>query len=127
MPESGEDRKTDLAPLVKVKENEVVMLTATIEPNLRQGDLGEADGKKGDLTETENHSSGDEASSEWEERQKSRRSSPTVDEGGFLAVRQHGCAQRRSCGWLAKAQATARVTHNSTAMLWVFIRLSSYR
>ena len=36
-----EDRKTDHAPLVSVKENEqVVTLKATIETNLRQDDLG---------------------------------------------------------------------------------------
>ena len=52
-----EDRKSDHAPLVAATENEeVATLTATIETNLRQGDL-----------------SGDWASSEWEEeRQKSR-------------------------------------------------------
>ena len=33
----------------------------------------------------------------------------TVDEEVFVAVRQHGRAQRRGCGWLAKAQAKARV------------------
>ena len=70
-----EDRKTDYAPLVQVKENEeVAIVTAAIETNLRQGDFEtEADGMKGGLTETENHSSGDQVSSEWEEeRQKSR-------------------------------------------------------
>ena len=61
-----EDRKTDHAPQVQVKENEVVMLTATIETNLRQGDLGvDVDGRS--------HFSGHQASSEWEEeRQISR-------------------------------------------------------
>ena len=34
-----EDRKTDHAPLVQVKENEVATATATIETHLRQGDL----------------------------------------------------------------------------------------
>ena len=32
-----EDRKTDHAPLVQVKANEVATVTATIETNLRQG------------------------------------------------------------------------------------------
>ena len=32
-----EDRKTDHAPLVQAKENEVATVTATIETNLRQG------------------------------------------------------------------------------------------
>ena len=69
-----EDRKTDHAPLVAATENqEVATLTATIETNLRQGDLGvEVDSMKGDLAETENSLAGDEASSEREERQKSR-------------------------------------------------------
>ena len=82
-----EDRKTDHTPLVQVKENEVVMLTATIETNLRQG-----------LTETEDHFSGDEASSEWEEeREKSR-----ADERFFMAVRQ------RVRMWTQKAVAGLR-------------------
>ena len=34
-----EDRKTDHAALVQVMENEVVMLTATVETNLGQSDL----------------------------------------------------------------------------------------
>ena len=60
-----EDRKSDHAPLVAVTKNEVTTVTATIETNLRQGDL------EGDFTETE--TAGDEALSEWaEEFQKSR-------------------------------------------------------
>ena len=69
----AEDRKIDHAPLVAATEDEeVATLTATIETNLRQGDLEtEVDGMKGDLTETETKSN--EALSEWEEeRQKSR-------------------------------------------------------
>ena len=34
-----EDRKSDHAPLVHAKENEVATVTATIETNLRQGGL----------------------------------------------------------------------------------------
>ena len=34
-----EDHKTDHVPLVQAKENEVATLTATIETNIRQGDL----------------------------------------------------------------------------------------
>ena len=38
-------------------ETEVATLTATIETNIRQGDIGvEVDGMKGDLTETETES-----------------------------------------------------------------------
>ena len=58
-----EDRKTDHAPLVAATENaEVATLTATIETSLWQGDLETSVGSL----------SGDQASSEWEERQKSR-------------------------------------------------------
>ena len=88
--------------LVQMKENEeVAIVTAAIETNLRQGDLEtEVDGMKGDLTETETKSN--EALSEWkEERQKSsadelrsrsllRRSSPQSMRRVFVAVRQHG-------------------------------------
>ena len=68
------DRKADHAPL-QVKENEVPTLTATFETNFQQmrppsGDIRvEVDGLTGDLTETENHFSGDRASSGWEEEQ----------------------------------------------------------
>ena len=56
------DRKTDHAPLVAATENdEVATLTATIGTNLRRGDLETGVGSL----------SGDQASSEWEERQKS--------------------------------------------------------
>ena len=50
-----EDRKTDHAPLVAATENqEVATLTATIQTNLRQGNLAvEVDSMKGDLAETE--------------------------------------------------------------------------
>ena len=115
-----EDRKTDHAPLVQVKENEEV---ATCDG-----------GMEGDLTETETERN--EALSEWEEeRQKSsadelksrsllRRSSP-LSMRRFLCLCDimDGCAQRRGCGWLAKEQAIARVDvpHSPTAML------SSYR
>ena len=94
--EDEKDRKTNHAPLVAVTENEVVTLTATIETNFRQGDIGvEVDGMKGDLTETENHFSGDQASSEYEEeRQKSRadelRDISTVGGEVSVAVRQLG-------------------------------------
>ena len=48
------------------------MLTATIETNLQQGDLGvDVDGMKGDLSMTEKHFSGDQGA-EREELQKSR-------------------------------------------------------
>ena len=59
-----EDRKSDHTTLVQVKENEeVATLTATIETNLRQGDIA---------TEVSSFS-GEEASFEWEEkRQRSR-------------------------------------------------------
>ena len=73
-----EERKTDNAPLVEAKENEVAAVTATIETNL-WGHLGvAADSVKDDLAETENSVAGDEASSEWEERQKSRVESPQL-------------------------------------------------
>ena len=91
-----EDRKTDHAPLVAATENDVATLTATIERNLGQGDIGvEVGGMKGDLTETQTEST--EASSEWEEdRQKSRADEIrrevifTVDEEVFVSVPQHG-------------------------------------
>ena len=108
-----EDRKTDHAPLVTAKENEVVTMTATIETNLRQGDLETgADGMKGDLTETETESS--EALSERAEELRSRslmrRSSPqSMRRFLWPCDSMDGCAQRRGCTWLAKAQATARV------------------
>ena len=51
-----EDRKTAHAPLVAVTKKEVAMLTATIQTNLRQGELESGvDGRKGDLTETESN------------------------------------------------------------------------
>ena len=107
-----EDRKTDHAPLVAVTENEKVStLMATIETNLRQGDIGvEVDGVTGDLTETETKRN--EASSKWEEdRQKSRadefrsrsllrRSSPQSVRGVLWPCdSMGGCAQRRGL-WL---------------------------
>ena len=64
---------------------------------------------------------GDQPSSEWEEeRQKSRaeelrsrslrRSSPeSMRRFLWPCDSTHGCAQRRDCGWLAKAHASARV------------------
>ena len=82
-----------------------------IETNLRQRGLGvEVDSVKGDLAETENPFSGDEASSKWEERQKSRVKSPQL----MMRLKwpcdsTDGCSHRMGCGWLAKAQATARV------------------
>ena len=58
-----EDRKTDHAPLVTATENEeVATLTATMKTNLRQGYLNI----------WVDSLSGDQASSESEERQKSR-------------------------------------------------------
>ena len=58
-----EDRKTDHAPLVAAKENEeVATLTATIETNLQLGDLETGVDSLSD----------DQASSGWEEHQKSR-------------------------------------------------------
>ena len=113
-----EDRKTDHAPLVQVKENEVDMLTATIETDLRQGDLETGvDGMKGDLTETE--TKGNEALSEWEgERQKSRadelRSTSLLKSSSPQSMRSFlwpsdstdGCAQRKCCGSLVKAQSS---------------------
>ena len=66
------------------------------------------DGMKDDLTEKSN-----EALSEWEEEHQKQ--SPT-NSGADRCWRflwpcdsMDGCAQRRDCGWLAKAQATARV------------------
>ena len=56
---------------------------------------------KGDLTETETESN--EALSEWEEeRQKSRANE--LRSRSLL-----GPSERRSCGWLVKAQATRRL------------------
>ena len=96
-------------------------MTATIETNLRQGDPETGvDGMKGDLTETEMESN--EALTAWEEeRQKSRadefRSRSLLRRSSPQSVRRFlwpcdsmdGCAQRRGCGRLAKAQASARV------------------
>ena len=74
-----EDRKSDHATLVAATESEVATLTVTIETNLRQGGLGvEVDSMKGDLADTENSLTVDEASSEWEERQKSRAEPPQL-------------------------------------------------
>ena len=84
-----------------------------------KGDLGdEDDGKKGDTIMLLN---GDDDGRPSEERQKSRagefrsrsslkRSSPqTMRRFLWPSDSSNGCAQRRGCGWLAKAQATARV------------------
>ena len=57
-----EDRKTDDAPPVAVTESEEVATLTAIETNLRQGDLETGVGSL----------SGDQASTEWEERQRSR-------------------------------------------------------
>ena len=86
------------APLVAATENEeVATLTATIETNLWQGDLETGVGSL----------SGDQASSEWEERQKSRvdelRSRSLLRKSSPQSVRRFlwpcdstgGCAQRR--------------------------------
>ena len=117
-----EDRKTDYAPLVQVKENEVVMLTATIETNLRQGDLGvEVDGMKG-----RSHRDGTPLSRRPDVvgRRATRRAEPRNSGADRCRGRSSPqsmrrflwpcdstdrCAHRRSCGWLPKAQATARV------------------
>ena len=67
-----EERKTAHAPLAAAKENEVATVTATIETNLRQGDLGgEVDSGNGYLAETENSLAGDEA------LKSARRAEPT--------------------------------------------------
>ena len=55
------------------------LATLRIETNFRQGNLGfDVDSVEGDLAETENSLAGDEASSEWEDRQKSRVESPQM-------------------------------------------------
>ena len=60
-----EDRKSDHAIVVAAEENQVATLTATIETNLWQGDVGvEVDSVEGDLAEVENPFAGDEASSD---------------------------------------------------------------
>ena len=84
-----------------------------------KGDLGdEDDGKKGDTIMLLD---GDDDGRPSEERQKSRaeefRSRSLLKRSSPLSMRRFlwpsdssdGCAQRRGCGWLAKAQATARV------------------
>ena len=98
-------------------------MTATIETNLRQGDLEtEVDGMKGDVTETETES---EALSEWEEeRQKSRADEviSTVVEEVWPCDSTGGCAQRRGL-WLASESAgdsTGGRAHSPTGMLWGF-------
>ena len=116
-----EDRKTDHATLFAAKENEgVATLTATIETNFRQGDLGvEVDSVEGDLAETENSAADDGASSAWEERQKSRVKSPQFARRFLWPCDSTGrCAQRRSCGWLAKAKATTRVDVPTAPRQW---------
>ena len=120
-----EDRMTDLAPLVATTEIEVANVTATMETNLRQGDLETGLGSL----------SGDQASSEWEERQKSRadelrsrsllrRSSPQSMRRGFVAVRhrERMCTEKEL--WLASESAgnsTGGRAHSSTAMLWFLL------
>ena len=106
-----EEGKTNHAPLVAAKENEIATLTATIEMNLWQGDLAvEVDSVKGDLAETEKSLEGDEASSEWEERQKSRVESPQLMRRFLWSCDSTGRrAHRRGCGWLATVQALAQV------------------
>ena len=111
-----EERKTDNAPVVAATENEVVTVAATIETKLWHGDPGvAADSVKGDVAETENAVAGDEASSEWEERQKSRVESPQLMRRFFVAVRQHGwmCAQKRL--WFACESAGNSIGGRATA------------
>ena len=75
------------------------------------------------LAETEN-SLADEASSEWEERQKSRVRSPKSMWRFFVAVRQHGwmCTEKEL--WLTceiTCDSTGGRAHSFTAMLSFFI------
>ena len=115
-----EDRRSDHVPLAVVTENEVATVTATMETNLRQGDLEtEVDGMEGDVTETETEinealssgrRSGDEVISTVEEEVR-----PCDSTGG--------CAQRRGL-WLASESAGDRTggrAHSPTGMLWVFL------
>ena len=97
------DRKSDNATLVAAKVTEVATLSATIETNLRQCDLGvEVDSTQGDLAETDNSLAGDEASSEREERQKSRADPQSM---------------RR---FLWPCDSTGGRAHSATRMLWFF-------
>ena len=116
-PQSGEKVdilqkfKDDHATLVQVKESEeVAIVTATIESNFRQGDLEtKADGMKGDLTETETESNEKSTADELRSRSLLKRSPPqSMRRFLWPGDSTGGCAQRKSCGWLAKAQVTAR-------------------
>ena len=127
-----EDRKSDHAPLVAAKDNEVAIVTATIETNLRQGDLETGvDGMKGDLTETERESNWARQRSRADEvrsRSLLRRSSPqSMRRFLWPCDSTGGCPQRRGCGWRAEAQATARVDvpNSPTASLCFFFFLNS--
>ena len=115
----------DLADSQREKEaskaNRAGLTAAT---NLRQCDLGvEVDSVEGDLAETENSLAGDEASSEWEERQKSSVESPQFMRRLLWPSEcTGGCAQRRRL-WLACESAgnsTGGDAHSSTAMLRFF-------
>ena len=115
-----EDRKTDHAPLVQVKENEeVAIVTATIETSLRQCDLTD--------TETESH----EALSEWAEQSRGTQELivaeeviSSVGEEVLMAVRQHGRMSTEKGLWLACESAgdsTSGRAHSPTAMLCFFL------
>ena len=101
-----EDRKTDHAPFVAAKENEKVdTRTATIETNPQQGDF-----------ETGVDSlTGGQASSEWEERQKSR-----ADELRSRSLLRMSSPQsmRR---FLRPRDSTGGRAHSPTAMLCFFL------
>ena len=93
-----EERNTDQAPPVAATDNEVAIVTATIETNFRES----GDGMKGDLTETETESK--EASPEWEEkeRQKSR-----ADELRSRTLPRRSSPHRRRFSFAAQINCTS--------------------
>ena len=131
-----EDRKSDHATLVQAKENEVATLTATIEPNLQQGDLGvEVDRVEGDLAETENLFYGgrgvvgvggapEEQSRRTQEQIVAEVVSPQPMRRVFVAVRQHGWMCTQKGLWLACESAgnsTGVRADSPTAMVWFYL------
>ena len=115
-----EDCMTDHEPLDAAKEKEVATLKATTETHLQQGDIGtEVDHVKGDLTETDGEQRGVVRWGGGAPEEQSRRTQEQIVAEEVISTVERrflwpcgstgGRAQRKGCGWLAKAQATARV------------------
>ena len=105
-----EDRKSDHATLVAAKENEVATLTATRRTSGRVRSLrdGEPLCRCPGVVRVGGGAPEGRAD-ELRSRSLLRSSPQSMRSSLWLCDSTGACAQRRGCGWFAKAQATARV------------------